>query len=364
MKKQICIKGKKYKLPIYLPDATRAVVKTVDSLDLVKASVKGAVVNTYHLMTEPGVSVLKKLGGIKAFMNFPGLITSDSGGWQIFSLIHRNKNQGKITDEGVAFSVGKGNRELFSPEKSIETQFDIGSDIIVCLDDFTPPRAKKKQIVESVNRTLKWAKVSKDHYQKLLKQRKISNKKRPFLFAVIQGDNDKELRAYCAEKLLEMGGFDGFGFGGYPMDENGRLNLDLAKYVCDLIPNNYFKFALGVGKPQEIAACFNFGWQIFDCTLPTRDGRHMRLYVFNKNPKKIDDLMQVKNHGYLYINREKYRRDQRKISDFCDCHTCKNYSRSYLHHLFNINDATAYRLATLHNLRIYTKTMEVLRQAN
>ena len=196
------IKGIKYKLPIYLPDATRAVVKSTDSLDLKGAKVEGAVVNTYHLMTDPGISVLKDFGGIKRFMSFNGLIASDSGGWQIFSLIHRSKNLGSITDKGVTFSIGTKKKALFSPEKSIEVQFGIGSDIVICLDDFTPPDAGKEKIRESVERTILWAKRSKEQYLKMLEEKGMGDKSRPLIFSVIQGGFDKELRKYCAEKLL------------------------------------------------------------------------------------------------------------------------------------------------------------------
>ncbi len=320
----IKVKGKEYKLPIYLPDATRAVVKSTDSLDLKNAGVEGAVVNTYHLMTNPGVSVLKKFGGIKNFMNFDGLITSDSGGWQIFSLIHRSKNMGSITDKGVTFSIGTKKKTLFSPERSIEVQFDIGSDIIICLDDFTPPDANSSKIKESVERTILWAKKSKKRYLEILEEHEIKDSNRPLLFSVIQGGWDKALRKYCAEKLLEIG-FDGFGFGGYVINESGELDLDIASYIANLIPDPYIRFALGVGSPYEIAMCFEMGWQIFDCTLPTRDGRHKRLYTFKREPKSITDLKDKSFYEFVYINREMYRRDTRPISEFCNCLVCKNF---------------------------------------
>ncbi|MFH1565969.1 MAG: tRNA guanosine(34) transglycosylase Tgt [bacterium] len=355
------VKNKEYSLPIYLPDATRAVVKSADSVDLKLANVEGVVVNTYHLMTSPGVSVLKKFNGVKRFMNFDGLVTSDSGGWQIFSLIHRSKNLGTITDKGVTFNLGVKKKTLFSPEKSIETQFGIGSDIIICLDDFTPPKASLSQIRESVERTILWAKKSKEQYLKLIEKNKLDDNSRPLLFSVIQGGLDKDLRKYCAEKLLEIG-FDGYGFGGYVVDEEGKLDLEISEYIAKLIPDKFIKFALGVGSPVEIARCFEMGWQIFDCTLPTRDGRHKRLYNFSREPKSLEDLKNRKTYEFLYINREKYRRDTGPISEFCDCFVCKNFSRSYLHHLFNIKDTSAYRLATIHNLRTYTKLIEMLRE--
>lgn len=359
MQKSLSVKGKTYNLPIYLPDATRAVTKSIDSVDLNNAHVKGAVVNTYHLMTNPGISVLEKFGGVKGFMNYDGLITSDSGGWQIFSLIHRNKNLGSITDRGVTFSIGGGKKTLFSPEKSVEVQFSIGSDIVICLDDFTPPDAKPNAIKESVERTIKWAKASKAEYERQIEIRELKENERPLLFSVIQGGWDKELRKYCAEELIKIG-FDGYGFGGYVVDEGKGLNLEISKYIAELIPDDKIKFALGVGTPYEIAMCHEFGWDIFDCTLPTRDGRHKRLYTFAGEPTSVEDLKNPRFHQYVYIDREVYRRDESPISEFCDCHTCKNFTKAYLHHLFNIEDLGAYRLATIHNLRTYTKLIEIL----
>ena len=357
---EIEVKQKKYKLPIYLPDATRAVVKSVDSMDLNAAGTRGAVVNTYHLMTSPGTRVLQECGGIKKFMNFDGLVVSDSGGWQVFSLIHRNKSGGKISDQGVMFTIGNEGKQLFTPEKSIQVQFDIGSDIIICLDDFTPPDAPKAKIVESVERTTRWAKRCKEEYERIVADRNISPHEKPLLFCVIQGGLDKELRARSAKQLEEIG-FDGYGFGGYVMDDKGHLDLDMAEYISKLIPDTAYKFALGVGSPWEIAMCSSFGWQIFDCTLPTRDARHKRLYVFARMPKSKEDLFDKDIHAFMYIDKQVYKSDTRPISEFCDCYTCKNYSRAYLRHLFSIGDLLAYRLATIHNIRHYNSVLEFLR---
>ena len=355
---KLTIKGKTYDLPIYLPDATRAVTKGLDSQDLIDSKVRGAVVNTYHLMTTPGTKVLRKAGGIKEFMNYDGLITSDSGGWQVFSLIHRNKRPGKITDEGVRFMIGES-KKLFTPEISIKTQLDIGSDIIVCLDDFTPPDASEKKAKETVERTIKWAKESKKVFEREVKKRKLTKKTRPHLLAVVQGGYFKELRKNCAEELIKIG-FDGYGYGGYVIDDDGNLDLELSQYIANLLPNDKFKFALGFGRPIDIVRLAEMGWDIFDCTLPTRDARHMRLYNFKKEPKSPKDLNDSKNFSYVYINKAKYENDFGPISKFCDCMVCENYSRSYLRHLFKIKDFSAFRLASIHNLRMYTKLTEYI----
>jgi len=362
MKKSFIVKGKRYKFPIFLPDATRCLVKTIDSEDLVKSGIGGVVVNTYHLLTYPGITVLDKFGGVKNFMNFNGLVVTDSGGWQVFSLIHRDKKAGSITDKGVTFSVGKGKKKLFTPEKAIQTQFKINPDIMICLDDFTPPNADKEKIKESVDRTILWARRCKEEFLRILKEKKLSEKDRPLLFGVIQGASSKEMRKYCADELIKIG-FDGYGFGGYLVDEKtGELDLKMMNYLAGLMPEDSIRFALGTGRPADIARCSEMGWHIFDCTLPTRDARHKRMYVFTKEPTSLDDLKDNKTHGYVYVTREHHRRDQRPVSEFCDCHTCKNYSRAYLNHLFNLGDSLAHRLSTIHNLRTYSKLMELLQE--
>lgn len=375
------LKNLTIKLPIYLPDATRGVVKGIDAIDCKDAGIEAVVVNTYHLRTNPGLDVLNKFGGIEfseialgnlnKFMGFDGAVVSDSGGWQVFSLIHRNGGKGKITDEGVVFNLkgskNSGNnctgsqKEMFTPEKSIQTQFAIGSDIMICLDDFTSPDASSDRIRESVERTVLWAKKSKVEYTRILNEKGIADSKRPLLLAVIQGGMDKSARKYCAEKLIEIG-FDGYGFGGYVVDEKGELDLEISKYIADLIPNDRIKFALGVGTPYQIAMCRQMGWDIFDCTLPSRDARHKRLYTFAYEPKKLSDLLKKELYEYIYINKVIYACDKDPIEKNCDCYACKNYSRAYLHHLFKIGDTLAFRLATVHNLRHYSKLVGYLRE--
>jgi queuine tRNA-ribosyltransferase len=345
MKKDLTVKGKTYKLPIYLTDATRAVTKSLDSIDMVNAGVKGAVVNTYHLMETPGIDILQNAGGVKGFMNYDGLVVSDSGGWQIFSLIKRNNLPGKITDEGVTFKIGVHNKKIFTPEDSIRVQFGIKSDIIVCLDDFSSPVGNDEEVKKSVYRTIDWAKRSKIEYEKIIKEQNLTANTRPLIFAVIQGHFNKELRKYCADELIKIG-FDGYGYGGYPFDpQTGNLDLDISEYVANLIPDDKYKFALGIGRPQDIIACASFGWEIFDCTLPTRDARHKRLYVAD---------------GYIHIGKSIYSSDFKPIEQGCDCHTCRNFTRAYLHHLFKIGDVTAFRLASIHNLKFYTGLIESL----
>ena len=359
--KKISRKDLEVRLPIFLPDATRGAVKAVDSLDLKQAGIEGVVVNTYHLSDGAYKPVLEKAGGIKQLMNFSGLIVSDSGGWQLFSLIHRTGKPGDIADKGVVFNPNSNKKQVFTPEQSIQAQFDIGSDIMICLDDFTPPEAPDKRVRESVERTVLWAKKSKKEYNRLIKQKKLKEQERPLLLAVIQGGWDKNLRKECADRLLETG-FDGYGFGGYVVNKTGGLDMEISQYTADLIPDDSLKFALGTGKPAEIAKLSMMGWDMFDCTLPTRDARHQRLYKFSSEPKNKRDLLKKSLYEYIYIGKESFREDNKPIDSNCDCLTCTNYTRAYLHHLFKIKDYQALRLATIHNLRHYSKLINYLRQ--
>jgi queuine tRNA-ribosyltransferase len=357
--KKFSVKGKKFQLPMFLPDATRAVTKSLDSRDLVEAEVRGVVVNTFHLMNEPGVKTLKKLGGVRELMNFAGLVVSDSGGWQVFSLIHRNKRKGKISDKGVEFYLEGRKKRLFTPKKSLQIQFEINAEIMISLDDFTPPDASEQQARKTIERTIKWAESSKEFFENEINKRKLSRTKRPLLLAVVQGGYNRDLRRECAERLIEIG-FDAYGYGGYAVNEDGDLDLELSKYIAELIPEDRLKFALGIGRPWDIASLAEMGWNLFDCTLPTRDARHKRLYTLKKEPGTLKDLQDAENYRYIYINKSKYEHDDSPLSSFCDCFTCKNYSRAYLRHLFKIGDSGASRLATIHNLRFYSRITEYI----
>jgi queuine tRNA-ribosyltransferase len=360
-----------YPLPLYFPDATRGVTRSLDSQDLSKVGIKGVVVNTYHLRQQPGVELLTKLGGIASLMHWPNLITSDSGGFQLFSLIQKNPDLGKITDEGVVIYTGKSKqkKELFTPEDSIKIQFALGSHLMICLDDFTPDKANEKRVKESVDRTIAWAARCKDEFIRQLKQRGLNNQtkklERPLLLAPIQGHDNEKLRRYCAQELVKLD-FDGYGMGGWPFKANGEFDYDMCELNASLTPDNKLRFALGIGTPANIVRLYSMGYHLFDCVLPTRDARHQRLYVFTQDPNSLDwaELTRKTNnhnwYDYLYINRGVFKDDQQPLSQFCDCPTCQNYSRAYLHHLFKIGDSTAYRLASLHNLRLYSQVMEKL----
>lgn len=360
--KDLLIRNKKINFPIFLPDATKAVIKSLDSFDLKEAGIEGIVVNGFHLMTNPGITVLKSFGSVKYFMNWEGLVVSDSGGFQLLSMIRENKSFGSVNTNGAIFYPSSlGNRKKLTPEKSIQFQISLGSDILICLDDCPSINASWEENISSVDRTIEWAKRCKEEFQRQLQTRKIQNNY-PLLFAVIQGGNDKSLREKCAEELIKIG-FDGFCFGGWPLNKDGKFNKEILSFTAQLMPDSLPKFALGVGNPRAIVDCFLMGYNIFDCVLPTRDARHQRLYMFLDMPEKSDIFNSDKITEFVYIMDQKYIKDIRPISIFCDCYTCKNYSKAYLHHLFSINDSLAYRLATIHNLRTYTKLIEILRNS-
>lgn len=378
---QLSIKGQTYQLPLYSPDATLGVVRNLDSRDLKAIGLQSLMINSYHLQKQPGLAVLEKFGGIKKLMNWPGLLSSDSGGFQIFSLINKNPELGKLTDDGIVLYSGskKRKKKVFTPEESIQLQFSLGSDIMICLDDFTPPDADEARIKLSVERTLAWAKRARQEFDLQLKQHNFSNfsdqKQRPLLLAPIQGHKHPKWRQYCAEGLLEVG-FDLYGLGGWPFHPAGKFDYDFCRFNVSLTPDQFPRFALGVGTPSNIVQLFFMGYQLFDCVLPTRDARHQRLYVFKVDPEQLDrqkletlansnQLDQIFSH--LYIGRGVFAEDPLQLDEFCDCPVCQKtdanshvLSRAYLHHLFKVGDAAAFRLASIHNLRHYTKIMEIL----
>lgn len=344
----------KIPLPIFFPDATRAVVKTLDSKDIKNTKTPGILVNTYHLIKELGEDALEKHGSIRDFMNWNGAIISDSGGFQVMSLA--KKGLGKVTDLGVYFQESKKKRLLLTPEKSIKFQAKLKTDLMVCLDDFTPPRVSRKTAQDTIRRTIKWAKRCKDEYRKI-----FSNiMKRPYLIAVVQGGKYLDLRRDCATELAKIG-FDGYGYGGWPLKENGEFDLESAKVIADNTPKNALLYGLGIGKPEDIVKCVKLGYQIFDCVLPTRDARHGRLYVYNAKKKENIDVEKPNFYSFFNPKKTKYLKDKNPVSRLCDCLLCNNYSRGYLAHLFRVNDTTAMRLATIHNLRFYSMLMEKLR---
>lgn len=341
-----------------MPDATLGVVRAVDATDLQSCAVQAVVMNTYHLMQRPGSSTIHALDGLHKMSGWPHPIVTDSGGFQAYSLIQQNAKFGSLSDDGITIRPEGANRKFhLTPEKAVQLQMSYDSDVVMCLDYCTHVDAPFSTQEEAVIRTIAWAKRCKQEFQRIAGQKRLTPEKRPLLFGIIQGGGSQELRQRCAEALLEIG-FDGFGYGGWPLDKQGSLLSEIIAYTRALIPRHYPMHALGIGHPANVVACAAMGYGIFDSAMPTRDARHTRLYTYTASqPSKVDD----KWFTYLYINDDKYIKSDVAVSSECDCLCCTHYSRGYLHHLFKINDALFLRLATIHNLRFMTMLTERLR---
>ena len=336
--------------PLFMPDATRGFLKSLNTKDIKNTGTQAMVVNTFHLYLQPGIKIIKKAGGIHHFMNWSGPLLSDSGGFQVFSLIHQNPKMGKISDEKVSFkSPLDGSWHDFTPEKSIQIQFDLGVDMMVCLDDCPPHDLSFEKMKAAVDRTILWAARSKKEYEKQIKKRRINKEKRPLLFSVIQGGTDISLRRYCAQKLVAMD-FDGYSFGARPIDKNGNFLKKILQETANCIPPEVPRFALGVGTPNDIKRCALLGWDMFDCVIPTREGRHGRLFlgVDSKQHKTINILNSKFSSNFKEIN---------KNSDLLDL---RENSLAYLHHLFRLKESSGQRLASLNNLEFYQKKIKDL----
>lgn len=343
--------------PAFLPDATFGVVRTVDSADLEACQVEAVVMNTFHLMQKPGSTTIQALGGLHRMSGWNHPIITDSGGFQAYSLIRQNPKFGQLSERGLTFQPeGSERKYQLSPEKSIQLQLSYGSDVLICLDDCTHVDASYEEQQLSVQRTIGWAKKSKKEYTRLVEQKKLDPAARPLLFAVIQGGGSLDLRRKCAEALLETG-FDGFGYGGWPLDDENHLLEEILAYTRSLVPPEYPMHALGIGHPHNVLTCWRLGYGLFDCAMPTRDARHGRLYHFT-TPQGLNGEWL----DYLYINDKRHIKTDQPISPYCDCPCCQRYSIGYLHHLFKLNDSLFLRLATIHNLRFMTQLTQRLRQ--
>ena len=347
--------------PFFMPDATRATVRGVTPDELKHLGLEALVVNTYHLFLQPGPELIERAGGVHRFMDWDKLILSDSGGYQVYSLIHKHPEMGKITEEGAEFkSVLDGSKRLLTPERSIQVQFDLGVDMLVCLDDPRPNSVSEEEMTQSVERTLRWAKRCRDEYDRQVKERGLTDMTRPLIFGVVQGGKISELRKRCAEGLAEIG-FDGYGFGGRHVDEEGIFMEDILRHTASVIPEDSLRFALGIGTPSDIVRCHRMGWDMFDCVIPTREGRHGRLFVWNPTPFTLNPLPSEDFYTTMNIQNEQFREDFTPVDPSCDCLLCTRYTRAYLRHLFAAGEPLALRLASIHNIRFYMCLMEKLR---
>jgi len=345
------------KTPFYMPDATRGFIKLTTNNEVAQTGTKALVVNTFHLYLQPGLETISKAGGIHKFMNWSGPLLSDSGGFQVFSLIHKNSKLGKIENDKVTFrSPLDGSRHELTPEKSIQIQFALGTDMMVCLDDCPPNEFSRPDLELAVARTISWAKRCKAEYLRQIKKRKLKGVKKPLLFAVIQGGAEIDLREYCTRELVKIG-FDGYGFGARPIDENGNFLEEVLAKTASFVPSGALRFALGIGTPEDIARCAQMGWDMFDCVIPTREGRHGKLFFPGQKES-------YKNYQTININNARFSRDFTAINKKSKISELKKHSRSYLYHLFKLKEILGQKFASLNNLEFYQNLLKKIRASN
>lgn len=346
-KKVIQVNKKKIETPFFMPDATRGFIKNMSNDEVMECNTQAMVVNTFHLYLSPGMEIIKKAGGIHSFMNWDGILLSDSGGFQVFSLIHQNSKMGQIHDDMVVFkSPLDGSIHELTPEKSIQIQFDLGTEMMVCLDDCPPNNTNRALMKKSIDRTIEWAKRCKIEYQKQVKSRGYSDDERPLLFGVVQGGSEIDLREHCAKKLVDIG-FDGYGFGARPVDASGNFLGEVLLKTAEFIPDDSIKFALGIGLPEDIVRCLAMGWDLFDCVIPTREARHGKIFQHTKGDS-LDDFYTSFN-----ITNSRFKTDFSKINENSDIGLLQSHSKAYLHHLFKMKDPLGQKIASLNNLEFY-----------
>lgn len=340
------------KTPFYLPDATRGFIKLTSNQEIKKTGTQALVVNTFHLFLQPGLKTISKAGGLHQFMNWSGPLLSDSGGYQVFSLIHKNPKMGKISDEKVVFkSPLDGSYHEITPERSIQIQFALGVDMMVCLDDCPPNEFSRSDLEKAVFRTIKWAKRCKQEYEKQIKKRKLKGLKKPLLFAVIQGGAELDLRKYCTQELVKIG-FSGYGFGARPVDKNGNFLAEVLEKTASYIPENALRFALGIGTPEDIRRCALMGWDMFDCVIPTREGRHAKLFKLLANNR----------YQTVNLNNATFACNFTAINKRSNLQELQQHSLAYLHHLFHLKEVLGQKLASLNNLEFYQAWLEKIRR--
>jgi queuine tRNA-ribosyltransferase len=318
--------------PNFMPVATQGTVKTIAPRELKEVGVQIIVCNTYHLMQRPGTALIKKLGGLHRFMNWDRAILTDSGGFQAYSLSELRK----VDDEGLTFASHiDGSRITLTPESALQVQTGLGTDIAMCLDFFTGYPAQFLDARMAVERTINWA------------RRSAALKRRTPLFAIVQGATYKELRRECARRLVEIG-FAGFGIGGLMIGEPSGMTMEIVRHVADEIPGKNVRYLMGCGYPEDIIEAVGLGVDLFDCVLPTRNGRTGMAFT---------------SAGKVIIKASRYSADKKPLDPKCSCYTCRNFTRAYVRHLFNAGEALGPRLVSLHNVHFYMTLMQEIRKS-
>jgi queuine tRNA-ribosyltransferase len=320
--------------PAFMPVGTHASVKAISPRDLGEAGVGMILANAYHLYLRPGHELIRGFGGLHRFMGWEGPILTDSGGFQIYSLAALRK----ISDEGASFrSHLDGSLHFISPEKAIEIQRCLGSDIAMVLDECVPHTASRDYVEKSLHLTSRWARRCLD----------VWHGGEASLFAIVQGGMFDDLRRMSAEQLVAMG-FEGYAIGGLSVGEDMITRLNMVEAAKGCLPEQSPVYLMGVGSPEDLVEGALRGVDMFDCVMPTRNARNGMLFT---------------GKGRLSIKNRRYLDDPRPIDEECRCYTCSNFSRAYLRHLFLSKEILSYQLNTIHNLNYYTKLMSDVRDA-
>ena len=320
--------------PAFMPVGTYGTVKGMTPKDIQETGAEIILGNTFHLMLRPGTEIVKAHGDLHDFTQWPGPILTDSGGFQVFSL----GDMRKITEEGVRFkSPIDGSEVYLDPEKAMQVQRDLGSDIVMIFDECTPYPATTTEARTSMELSLRWAKRSKDAHQ--------GNDNA--LFGIVQGGMYEDLRSESLAGLVDIG-FDGYAIGGLSVGEPKEDMLRILNHLGPIMPKDKPRYLMGVGKPEDLVEGVYRGIDMFDCVMPTRNARNGHLFT---------------KSGVVKIRNAVHKYDTGPLDPDCDCYTCKNFSRSYLHHLDKCGEILGAQLNTIHNLRHYQIIMAELRTA-
>jgi len=323
--------------PCFFPVATQATVKGLSSQQLNEIGIDGLLVNAYHLFLRPGTEIVKKCGGLHSFMGFDKTIITDSGGYQIFSL----ERLRKVSERGVEFQSHIDGKAFFlTPEEVIRIQLDLGSDIVVPLDECVKYPILKKDAQRAMERSLDWARRGKDYFDK-------HNENNRMFWGIIQGSTYKDLREECVEKLLPLG-LKGLCIGGLSVGEPRDLRYNMLSFIRQKMPKEYLRYFMGYGKPGDILEAVSLGVDLFDCVVPTRFGRTGTAFT---------------DQGEITVRNALYSQDTKSLDKECSCYTCRNFPRAYLRHLINVNEMAGTQLVTYHNVFWYKNFMVRIREA-
>jgi queuine tRNA-ribosyltransferase len=330
--------------PAFMPVGTYGTVKAMTPEELKDIGAHIVLGNTFHLMLRPGMEVIKAHGGLHGFMHWDKPILTDSGGFQVFSL----KELRKISEQGVKFrSPVNGDLVELTPERSMQVQYDLDSDIVMIFDECTPFPATEDEARKSMELSLRWARRSRDEFDRLNNGPEGVKSNAHALFAIVQGGMYMNLREASLAGLSDIG-FDGYAIGGLAVGEPKAERERVLEAIEPFMPKERPRYLMGVGTPEDIVEAVRRGVDMFDCVMPTRNARNGHLFT---------------TFGVVRIRNAAYEKDTRPIDETCGCYTCRNYSRAYLKHLDRCTEILGARLATIHNLYYYQQLMSELRQA-